>query len=75
MMFQGAYDSEFYRHVRDLLHEQAIVQQWKVVGQTDRHRTAAHALDARWDALIATEAVHRTGAAQITLRPRTSCHV
>jgi anaerobic magnesium-protoporphyrin IX monomethyl ester cyclase len=75
MMFQGAYDSEFYRHVRDLLHEQVIVQQWKVVGQTDRHRTAAHALDARWDALIATEAVHRTGAAEITLRPRTTCHV
>jgi anaerobic magnesium-protoporphyrin IX monomethyl ester cyclase len=75
MMFQGAYDSEFYRHVRDLLHEQVIVQQWKVVGQTDRHRTAAHALDARWDALVATEAVHRTGAAEITLRPRTTCHV
>ncbi|KLD62818.1 B12-binding domain-containing radical SAM protein [Dyella japonica] len=75
MMFQGAYDSEFYRHVRDLLHEQVIVQQWKVVGQADRHRTAAHALDARWDALVATEAVHRTGAAEITLRPRTTCHV
>ena len=75
MMFQGAYDSEFYRHVRDLLHEQVIVQQWKVVGHADRHRTASHALDARWDALIATEAVHRTGAEQVTLRPRTSCHV
>ena len=74
MMFKGAYDSEFYRHVRDLLHEQVIVQQWKVVGQADRHRSAAHALDARWDALIATEAVHRTGAAHVMERPRTSCH-
>jgi len=46
-----------------------------VVGHADRHRTASHALDARWDALIATEAVHRTGAEQVTLRPRTSCHV
>lgn len=74
MMFQGAYDSEFYRHVRDLLHEQVIVQQWKVVGQADRHRTASHALDARWDALLATEAVHRTETAQLNLRARSSCH-
>jgi anaerobic magnesium-protoporphyrin IX monomethyl ester cyclase len=75
MMFQGAYDSEFYRHVRDLLHEQVVVQQWKVVGQADRHLQASRALDARWHALIATEALHRTDATEVTLRARTSCHV
>ncbi|WP_109125054.1 radical SAM protein [Dyella sp. C11] len=75
MMFQGAYDSEFYRHVRDLLHEQVIVQQWKVVGHTDRHHQASRALDARWDALVATEAVHRTTAPEVVLRSRTTCHV
>jgi len=75
MMFQGAYDSEFYRHVRDLLHEQVNVQQWKVVGQDDRHRQASHALDARWNALIETETAHRTCAPEVPLRSRTSCHV
>jgi anaerobic magnesium-protoporphyrin IX monomethyl ester cyclase len=75
MMFQGVYDSEFYRHVRDLLHEQVIVQQWKVVGQNDRHRQASRALDARWEALVATEAVHRTGVEDFVLPARTSCHV
>lgn len=75
MMFQGAYDSEFYRHVRDLLHEQVTVQSWKIVGQAERHRQASRALDAHWDALIATEAAHRTHAPEVVLRSRTSCHV
>lgn len=72
MMFQGAYDSDFYRSVRDLLHEQVVVQQWKVVDGLDRQRQASRALDARWRALIDTEAEHRTATVEQPLRARTS---
>jgi anaerobic magnesium-protoporphyrin IX monomethyl ester cyclase len=60
MMFRGAYDSDFYRHVRDLLHAQVELQQSPQ--QSAGHQALARAaLDARWNALIATEQAHRTG--------------
>ena len=55
MMFRGAYDSDFYRRVRDLLHEQVTIQQSESIGRVERHA----ALDAQWDALIARESTHR----------------
>lgn len=60
MMFRGAYDSDFYRHVRNLLHEQVILQQSKSAMEPERYRQDFAALDARWDALIACEHAHRT---------------
>ncbi|MGH8158784.1 MAG: B12-binding domain-containing radical SAM protein [Rhodanobacter sp.] len=60
MMFRGAYDSDFYRHVRDLLHEQVTLQQSKAADRPEHYRQASTALDARWDALIASEGMHRT---------------
>ncbi|WP_158752524.1 radical SAM protein [Dyella sp. S184] len=62
MMFRGAYDSEFYRRVRDLLHEQVTLQQSKAVTEPERYRQDCAALDARWNALIACEHAHRTEA-------------
>ena len=55
MMFRGAYDSDFYRRVRDLLHEQVVLQQAEPAIRKDRHA----ALDAQWTALIASEQAHR----------------
>ncbi len=52
MMFRGAYESEFYRRVRDLLHEQVVLQ-------IDRDKAGLLALDARWDALVAEELRYR----------------
>jgi anaerobic magnesium-protoporphyrin IX monomethyl ester cyclase len=75
MMFQGAYDSEFYRHVRDLLHEQVVVQQWEVIDQVDRRPQASRALDARWRALIDSEAAHRTTPMAAPLLAGSSRHV
>ncbi|MHA6203595.1 B12-binding domain-containing radical SAM protein [Dyella soli] len=72
MMFQGAYDSDFYRHVRDLLHEQVTLQQSHAEGPTERYREARRALDARWDALVAREHAHRTEDAAAT--PRAAVH-
>ncbi|PXV55909.1 anaerobic magnesium-protoporphyrin IX monomethyl ester cyclase [Dyella jiangningensis] len=74
MMFQGAYDSEFYRRVRDLLHEQVVVQQWKTADLPDRHRQVSRALDARWHALIEAEATHRTTPLDAPLRAGASQH-
>lgn len=59
MMFHGAYDSEFYRQVRDLLHEQVVLQASKATEPPSRYREAFGKLDARWDALIAREHAHR----------------
>ncbi|MGN2246525.1 B12-binding domain-containing radical SAM protein [Frateuria sp. GZRR35] len=61
MMFRGAYDSDFYRHVRDLLHAQVELQQSAATQPVEHHALARAALDARWNALIANEQAHRTG--------------
>src|ERR1700761_6082750 len=60
MMFRGAYDSDFYRSVRDLLHEQVTLQQSRATDQPEHYLQASVALDARWDALIASEQAHRS---------------
>jgi len=58
MMFRGTYDSEFYRGIRDLLHEQVALQQPDAAGSPGREQALA-VLDAKWDALIASEHLHR----------------
>jgi anaerobic magnesium-protoporphyrin IX monomethyl ester cyclase len=60
MMFRGAYDSEFYRSVRDLLHAQVTLQQSRRSTSQSRYSQAASELDAQWRALIAREYAHRT---------------
>jgi anaerobic magnesium-protoporphyrin IX monomethyl ester cyclase len=60
MMFRGAYNSDFYRHVRDLLHEQVTLQQSKAAESPAHYSEISAALDARWDALIANEHAHRS---------------
>ena len=55
MMFRGAYDSDFYRHVRDLLHEQVTLQ----TSKPEHDHEVRAALEARWAALIADERAHR----------------
>jgi anaerobic magnesium-protoporphyrin IX monomethyl ester cyclase len=67
MMFRGAYDSEFYRHVRDLLHDQVMLQQSKATEPAEAHSKACSLLDARWNALIANERAHRSENATASL--------
>ncbi|MET0254555.1 MAG: radical SAM protein [Luteibacter sp.] len=59
MMFRGAYDSDFYRQVRDLLHAQVELTHVDD-GDALARRSRGRALDARWDALLARERDHRT---------------
>lgn len=70
MMFRGAYDSAFYRDFRDLLHEQVALLRPGQGLEPGEYREACASLDARWDALIASERVHRTPDATATYPPR-----
>jgi anaerobic magnesium-protoporphyrin IX monomethyl ester cyclase len=59
MMFQGTYTSDFYRAVRNLLHDQTSLQ------LSPRRDSAAHliakvALDQRWQELSADELLYRS---------------
>ena len=56
MMFRGAYQSDFYRRVRDLLHEQIILQ----TSHSAAAPAARAALAAKWMELVATEREHRS---------------
>jgi anaerobic magnesium-protoporphyrin IX monomethyl ester cyclase len=61
MMFRGTYTSDFYRAVRDLLHEQVSLQgrQESSLNDTEYHR-AKSGLERRWQALISSEDQYRS---------------
>ncbi|MGB6306984.1 MAG: radical SAM protein [Steroidobacteraceae bacterium] len=60
MMFQGTYTSDFYRAVRDLLHEQISLQTAGAASQNTRQRRAKSALDRRWRELLSVELQFRS---------------
>ncbi|MEI7036693.1 B12-binding domain-containing radical SAM protein [Fulvimonas yonginensis] len=60
MMFRGAYDSEFYREVRDLLHAQVDLQRSMAHASPDCVHRVRASLEAQWDALVARAAAHRS---------------
>jgi anaerobic magnesium-protoporphyrin IX monomethyl ester cyclase len=60
MMFRGAYDSQFYRSFRDLLHRQVALRQSGHGMASREYHEACALLDADWDALVAAERGHRT---------------
>jgi anaerobic magnesium-protoporphyrin IX monomethyl ester cyclase len=57
MMFRGTYTSEFYREIRDLLHEQVSRQDPSATGA--RHNGAPHEL--RWQELMSRAGQYRSG--------------
>ena len=60
MMFQGTYRSEFYRAVRDLLHQQVDLEKLNLAGQAGEYRRRRATLQQRWKLLIAREQSYRT---------------
>jgi anaerobic magnesium-protoporphyrin IX monomethyl ester cyclase len=59
MMFHGTYTSDFYRSIRDLLHDQVSFQ--TTVGSASIERgQAAAALDRRWQELLTDECKYRS---------------
>jgi anaerobic magnesium-protoporphyrin IX monomethyl ester cyclase len=62
MMFQGTYTSEFYRAVRDLLHDQVSLEQRPIRRDSQQYLQARRLLDSRWSELIALEHRYRSPA-------------
>ncbi|HEY3730544.1 MAG TPA: radical SAM protein [Steroidobacteraceae bacterium] len=66
MMFHGTYASEFYRAVRELLHDQVEAQRLQGPDQGAERRWAAQSLQRRWDGLIVREPQLRRDTADFT---------
>ena len=65
MMFQGTYTSDFYRAVRNLLHDQVTLQTATVPLRRDEQRRVQTALDQRWQELLRGELQYRSPARHI----------
>jgi anaerobic magnesium-protoporphyrin IX monomethyl ester cyclase len=59
-MFQGTYTSEFYRKIRDLLHEQVLLQSPERTSSGMKHRKAVRLLQRRWLELLSQEQRYRS---------------
>jgi anaerobic magnesium-protoporphyrin IX monomethyl ester cyclase len=57
MMFHGTYTSDFYRAVRNLLHDQVSLQ--TAAGPLE-HGRAANAINYRWQELLTDESKYRS---------------
>jgi anaerobic magnesium-protoporphyrin IX monomethyl ester cyclase len=55
MMFQGTYSSEFYRAVRDLLHDQVSLQALEARSHHSAAGAAGRSLERRWQELLSRE--------------------
>jgi len=60
MMFRGTYTSEFYRAVRDLLHDQVTLQAFDTSSTGARGSKAKRELDERWRDLLSREGHFRS---------------
>jgi anaerobic magnesium-protoporphyrin IX monomethyl ester cyclase len=60
MMFQGTYTSDFYRRIRDLLHDQVSMQADHPVRNGVEHHQARRMLERRWLDLLSQEQQYRS---------------
>jgi anaerobic magnesium-protoporphyrin IX monomethyl ester cyclase len=60
MMFHGTYRSEFYRAIRDLLHDQVTTETLNAPSTLEAYEKARSVLERRWHALLAREPQYRT---------------
>jgi len=63
MMFRGTYTSEFYRAVRNLLHDQVNLEQRPITHDSREYIQGRRQLDSRWNELISHERRYRSAAA------------
>jgi anaerobic magnesium-protoporphyrin IX monomethyl ester cyclase len=64
MMFQGTYTSDFYRAVRNLMHDQITLQTLDMTAGGDEHIAAKRTLDQRWKELLSREFQYRSPSAE-----------
>jgi anaerobic magnesium-protoporphyrin IX monomethyl ester cyclase len=60
MMFQGTYRSEFYRTVRNLLHDQITLESLNTPAHRAEYDSARRLIERRWNDLVAHELQYRT---------------
>ena len=60
MMFRGTYTSEFYRAIRDLLHDQVSLQTLAARSYNSALGEARRSLDGRWQQLVSQELQYRS---------------
>jgi anaerobic magnesium-protoporphyrin IX monomethyl ester cyclase len=60
MMFRGTYTSEFYRAVRDLLHDEVSLQSGAARASADVLDEARRSLEGRWQGLVSQELQYRS---------------
>lgn len=60
MMFQGTYTSDFYRAVRNLMHDQITLQTLDAAADGDEPMAAKRALDQNWRELLGRESQYRS---------------
>jgi anaerobic magnesium-protoporphyrin IX monomethyl ester cyclase len=59
MLFEGTYDSLFYRAIRDLLHDQVTLDNRSSQLSSNDYERDRQALERRWQLLIVEERRHR----------------
>jgi anaerobic magnesium-protoporphyrin IX monomethyl ester cyclase len=60
MLFHGTYTSEFYRAIRNLIHDQVSLQTLEADVPPGRNSPAKRALERRWHDLLSRERQHRS---------------
>lgn len=60
MMFRGTYTSDFYRAVRNLLHDQVSLQRLDTAQHTAEHYRIRDTLEHRWGELLSRERQYRS---------------
>ena len=63
MMFHGTYTSEFYRTIRNLLHERVALETFNAPAHAGRYRRGRRTLERRWQALLTCEQQYRSAPA------------
>jgi anaerobic magnesium-protoporphyrin IX monomethyl ester cyclase len=67
MMFQGTYTSDFYRAVRNLMHDQITLQAGDLPEDSEVHDRGRSALDQRWRELLEHEIRYRSPANRLAV--------
>jgi anaerobic magnesium-protoporphyrin IX monomethyl ester cyclase len=67
MMFQGTYTSDFYRAVRNLMHDQITLQAGDLPEGSEVHDRGRSALDQRWQDLLEHEIRYRSPANRLAV--------
>jgi anaerobic magnesium-protoporphyrin IX monomethyl ester cyclase len=62
MLFRGTYTSEFYRAIRNLIHDQVCLQALEKDTPPGQNSPAKRALERRWHDLLSRESLHRSPA-------------